>query len=417
MPKQETLENVSEIPQENLNVEPNNEPQISQPASTFEPPTSEQCDAIPNFNLEHHIPLSPIAFETLADDTPLSSNLSSPTSEQLMDEIVIPSDLMLPIQESILMQSVDVDHSLEPPSLYPKIDISNIKIICRKRKKPEPQLPYREPYPVLNQNSEPNVELLTSSINISLMSFLSMEEEAFAFPFDIDAEIRALKARFGDALELLGSYLKEKIKGRGVQILRQVMDFAEHSNAPRLTNYNHLEDRILSEQVFAAIQEDVRKAFEEAKRIAAEEAEAERIASEEEAKKLAEQEALKVAVEMASGIAAVEVQMLAEAQEMGPNQDQDTTMTEQVTPEQASDRGKTVVVDKTPPNSPVRTLRTLGSPSSAIPPAVQVALDEMKAEMNVEISELKADNKAKDEKMDKMLFFLEDLSDRLPPIS
>jgi hypothetical protein len=96
-----------------------------------------------------------------------------------------------------------------------------------------------------------------------------MEEEAFIYPSNIDAEIRALKARFGDALEVLGSYLKDKTKGRAMEVLSQVMDFAEHSNAPRLTNYNHEEDRILSEQVFAAIQEDVMQAFEEAKRIAA----------------------------------------------------------------------------------------------------------------------------------------------------
>jgi hypothetical protein len=62
-----------------------------------------------------------------------------------------------------------------------------------------------------------------------------MEEETFIFPSDIDAEIRALKARFGDALEVRGSYLKEKTKGRGMEILSQVMNFAEHAHAPRLT--------------------------------------------------------------------------------------------------------------------------------------------------------------------------------------
>jgi hypothetical protein len=42
-----------------------------------------------------------------------------------------------------------------------------------------------------------------------------MEEEAFIFPSDIDAEIKALKARFGDALEVLGSYLKQKTREEG----------------------------------------------------------------------------------------------------------------------------------------------------------------------------------------------------------
>jgi hypothetical protein len=103
MPEQVTLENISEIPQENLNAESTLEPQTSQPEATQIPPTSEQCDAIPTVNLEHHIPLSPIAFETLDNDTPLSSYPSSPNSKQLnpihgptykpltLDEIGIPS--------------------------------------------------------------------------------------------------------------------------------------------------------------------------------------------------------------------------------------------------------------------------------------------------------------------------------------
>jgi hydroxylamine reductase (hybrid-cluster protein) len=170
-------------------------------------------------------------------------------------------------------------------------------------------------------------------INISLKNFLRIEEETFIFPSDIYAEVRALKARFGDALEVLGNYLKNKTKGRGMEVLSQVMDYAEKSNPLRLTNYNHEEDRILSEQVFAAIQEDVRKAFEEAKRLAEEEAEAEaeakRIASEEEIKKLAEQEAMKVAMEMAVRIAEVEIEKITEEQTLVLHQGEDTIVTEQ----------------------------------------------------------------------------------------
>jgi hypothetical protein len=260
IPHPETLETVSEIPQENLNPETIIE---SQPA----------------------YPLYPIAVETI------STSQTITTSQPLtMDELVIPSDQMLPLLESLTRHFIFIDDQFEPPRWTPKIDIRNIKIKPLKRKKPEPKLPYREPYPTLNQNFEPNVELLSNAINISLKNFLRMEEEAFIFPSDVDAEIRALKPRFSDALEVLSSYLKEKIKGRGVEILSQVMDFAEHAHAPRLTNYNHEEDRLLSEQVFAAIQENVRQAFEEAKRIAAEEAEAKarRIASEEEVRKLAD---------------------------------------------------------------------------------------------------------------------------------
>jgi hypothetical protein len=70
-------------PQENLNTDVTPETQTSQPEATQIPPTSELYDATTNVNLEHHLPLSPIAFENLDNDTPLSSYHSSPTSEQL----------------------------------------------------------------------------------------------------------------------------------------------------------------------------------------------------------------------------------------------------------------------------------------------------------------------------------------------
>ncbi|KAK2396437.1 hypothetical protein QL285_058091 [Trifolium repens] len=223
MPEQETLENISEIPQGNLNVEPTHEPQTSQPKATHIPLTSEQCDAIPNVNLEHHISLFPTAIETLADDTPMSYNPSSPTSEQLIgpiytpltrDELVIPSDQMLALQETILMKSVDIDDSLEPPSLYPKIDIRNIQIRPLKRKRPEPKISFNRTQPFFNLISEPNLELLNIAINISLKRFKIMEEEAFIFPSDVDAAARDLEDKFVEALRLLGNYVKNKINGR-----------------------------------------------------------------------------------------------------------------------------------------------------------------------------------------------------------
>jgi hypothetical protein len=245
-----------------------------------------------------------------------------------------------------------------------------------------------------------------------------MEEEAFIFPSDIDAEIRALKSRFGDALEVLSRYLKEKIKGRGMEILSQVMDFAEHAHAPRLTNYNHEEDLLLSEHVLAAIQENVKQAFEEAKRIAAEEAEAKRLGSEAEIKRLADEEAFKVAMEMAVRFAEVELEKINQEKSMVPHQDRDIIMTEQAGTTQASDRGKNVVVDSTPPSSPVRTVRDFGSPSSAIPAAVQAALDDIKAEVKTELSdiraEMKADGQATNEEMDKIMDFLQDLASHFP---
>ena len=103
---------------------------------------------------------------------------------------------------------------------------------------------------------------------------------------------------------------------------------------------------------------------------------------------------------------------------MGPHQGEDTIMHDQNLDEQASDRGKHVVVDTTPPNSPVRLFRDSGSPSCAIPPAVQIALDEMKNELKNEIDELRADMNAAGEathkKIDEMMLFLQKLASQLP---
>jgi hypothetical protein len=318
------------------------EPQTSQPEDT-QIPTTKQCDAIPSDNLEHHILQSPIIVETLDNDPPLSSYPSSPTSDQLtqihgpiykpltLDEIVIPSEQMLPLLENIMRQSVDINNSLEPPPLYPKVDIRKIIIKPLKRKRLEPKIPFNRTQPFFNPIFEPNLQLLTIAIDISLKRFKRMEEEALIFDSDVDAEARNLENKFAEAHKLLGGFVKSKIKGRGMEVLRTVMEKAEHSSAPRLTNFNHEEDQKLREQVFATIQEDVRRAFEEAKRLAEEEAEAARIASEERARK---QAALNVTIDMLVRMAEVETQKLMDAQVMGPNPDRDIVMTEQVTPEQ-----------------------------------------------------------------------------------
>jgi hypothetical protein len=154
-------------------------------------------------------------------------------------------------------QSVDIDDSLEPPSLYHKVDISKINIKPLKRKKPEPTIPFNRTQPFFNPTSEPNLELLNIAINISLKRLKSMEEEAIVFPSDVDAKARELEEKFIETLRLLGGYVKNKIKGRGLDIVTRVVKYAEHSSAPRLTNFNHEEERVLQEQVFAAIQENV----------------------------------------------------------------------------------------------------------------------------------------------------------------
>ncbi|KAK2390868.1 hypothetical protein QL285_064378 [Trifolium repens] len=214
-----------------------------------------------------------------------------------------------------------------------------------------------------------------------------------------------------------------------MEIVNRVVEYAEHSSAPRLTNYNHEEERALQEEMLAVVRENIRKSFEEAKRLAEEEVELARRASEAKIKRLADQEAMKIAVERAARIAEVELQKLAETQEMGPQQDEDTIMVDQELDEPASGKGKDVIVDSTPSSSPIRTVRDSGSPSSAIPPAVQVALDELKTEMKNEISEIKEDMKteisdmradmnasgeATNKKIDEMMVFLQELASRLP---
>jgi hypothetical protein len=145
IPEQEPLENISEIPQENLTAEPNSEPENTQPQATNQPQIAEQ---------------SPIIVETLNNDTSLSSYPSSPTSEQLTQvygpvykpltygEIVIPSDQILPFIEDIMKQSIDIDDTFELPPLNAKVDISKIIIKPLKRKRPEPKIPFNS---TLNQ--------------------------------------------------------------------------------------------------------------------------------------------------------------------------------------------------------------------------------------------------------------------------
>jgi hypothetical protein len=114
---------------------------------------------------------------------------------------------MLPLLENIIMQSVDIDEPLEPPSFYPKINIHNIKFKPLKRKKPEPTIPFNRTRPFFNPASEPNLELLNIAIDISLKRLKSMEEEAFVFPSDVEVEARRLKEKFRESLKLLVGYV------------------------------------------------------------------------------------------------------------------------------------------------------------------------------------------------------------------
>ncbi|KAK2363203.1 hypothetical protein QL285_088210 [Trifolium repens] len=405
------------------------EPYIPQNTSELQNPPSEQCDDIPSDDQEHHIPTSPAHTETFDNNSlPSSPLIFGPNYKPLtIDELNLLVDFALPILEALLKADINVDDDIITTSKNPFDELRKIKIIPLKRKKPEPTIPFNRNQPFFNPNSEPNLELLDNVISIRLKKFKGMEEDVLIFPSDVDAKIRELENKFSQSLRLLGDYVKSRIQGRGMNALSQIMDVAERSHALRLTFFNH-EEECQRLELLADVNESIRTSLEAAKRLAEEEAayvsrvfdaEQARIAAEAETKRLAEQEALKVLVERAARIAEVETQKLLEAQEMGPQQGEDTIMRDQILDERASDRGKHIVIDTTPPTSPVRLSRDSGS--SSIPPAVQTALDEIKEEMKNEIDELRADmrsdmnasTEATNKKLDEMMDFLKNLASQI----
>ncbi|WJX19248.1 hypothetical protein P8452_08961 [Trifolium repens] len=228
-----------------------------------------------------------------------------------------------------------------------------------------------------------------------------MEEDALIFPSDIDAKGEALKAKFSDAVDTLGGYLKEKTKGRGMAVVNILMECAARVDPPRLTMISHEEMCFLAEQARIALEVEAKRiAEEEAKRLA-----------DEEARRLAEQEALRLAEEQALRLSELEAKRLADEQAKVLNQNQDIVMTGQDATTPASDRGKNVFVDTTHPASHIRTIREYGTPSSNIDPELKEVLAEMKAE----IASLKSDRETKDQTLAQILLARKDLSDRLPP--
>jgi hypothetical protein len=183
-------------------------------------------------------------------------------------------------------------------------------MIPLKRKKPEPTIPFNRNHPFFNPISEPNLELLDIAISISL--------KRLVFPLDVDAEIMELEYKFSESLRLLGGYVKNKIQGRGMNALNQIMAVEELSHAPRLTNFNHEEECAFQEELLVVIRENIEQAIIDAKKQEEEEADQARIATEAELKRLPDEEALKVLVDRAVRIAEVESQKLAENLEMGP---------------------------------------------------------------------------------------------------
>ncbi|KAK2456076.1 hypothetical protein QL285_003474 [Trifolium repens] len=247
-------------------------------------------------------------------------------------------------ERQIFKDSINLDDDIIPPNL------SKIKIIELKTKKPEPTIPFDPSLPFFNSDSEPNLELLNNAIGIRLKRFKQREEEALIFPSDIDADVRELEYLFGKSLRILSTHLKDKIKGRGANTVRELFEIIEKLNAPRLTSYNHVKEQA---------------------RIAAEEEEKRQ--AEIEHKRLAEQEALKLLVDRAVHIATFETNKINENQAT----EQDVAMLDQnliredTDINEDSDKGKKPIFVPTPSHSPMKI--DIASTSSAIPPAVQDA--------------------------------------------
>jgi hypothetical protein len=198
--------------------------------------------------------------------------------------------------------------------------------------------------------------------------------------------------------------------------VRSLFDIVERSRAPRLTFYNHVEEQNRV-NLMAAIEESLRTAsasaqmmiLQEAEYLQSVENEQAKIAAEVEQKRqaeiehkrLADQEAIKLLVSMGTHIATIETNKILADQVVAENlqileliqpEQEDIDMVDQSPVTENSDKGKTVVVDKTPPASPKI---EKGSPSSEIPPAVQKALDSIRTELaediKDEIDELRVD--------------------------
>jgi hypothetical protein len=208
--------------------------------------------------------------------------------------------------------------------------------------------------------------------------------------------------------------VKSKVKGRGMAAVRQLMDIAESSSAPRLTLYNHEKEleRLAALSACEAAERITRE--EGAYEIAAEQAwiaEQARLA-EVERKKLADQEALNLLVDMGVHIATIETNKIKANQAA----EVDFTMFDQNQNEDDADmgvgedssKGKKPIIVATPPCSPMNT--DVPSTSSPIPPNIQAALNDIRDEIDELRVDVRSDmNSAIDtvhKKMDDMMLTL-----------
>ncbi|KAK2423856.1 hypothetical protein QL285_034278 [Trifolium repens] len=332
---------------------------------------------------------------------PVSDPLNKPL---VLEEVLELYQHLTKAEHQIFKDSINLDDDIIPPNL------SKIKIIELKRKKPEPTIPFDPSLPFFNSDSEPNLELLNNAIGIRLKRFKQREEEALIFPSDMDADVRELEYLFGKSLRILSTHLKDKIKGRGANTVQDLFEIVEKLNAPRLTSFNH-EEECQRLAFLAAVNESITRSLDD---------EQARITAEMERQRLAEQEAFKLLVDRAVHIAVIETNKILENQGAA----EDIVMNDQNLSEPDSDKGKAPIVASSPPRSPPVLVQ--GSSSSAIPSVMQEALDvikhDLREELRNEMDEFRADiredmnrsGEATNKKIDAMMELLLKLTQQQP---
>ncbi|WJX95401.1 hypothetical protein P8452_76726 [Trifolium repens] len=349
----------------------------------------------------HSLPINVMTEQQHQSPQPVPDPLNRPL---VLEEVLELYQHLTKAEHQIFKDSINLDDDIIPPNL------SKIKIIELKRKKPEPTIPFDSSLPFFNSDSEPNLELLNNAIGIRLKRFKQREEEALIFPSDLDADVRKLEYLFGESLRILSTHLKGKIKGRGANTVRELFEIAERTCAPRLTFFNH-EEECQRLAFLAAVDESMRRSLDE---------EQARIAAEMERQRLAEQEALNLLVDRAVHIAVIETNKILENQ----GATEDTVMNDQNLSKPDSDKGKAPIVASSPPRSPPVLVQ--GSSSSAIPSVMQEALDvikhDIREELRNEMDEFRADiredmnrsGEATNKKIDAMMELLLKLTQQQP---
>ncbi|WJX50149.1 hypothetical protein P8452_36495 [Trifolium repens] len=353
---------------------------------------------------QHQSP-QPEVYSDKSSPSPSPQPVFDPLNKPLvLEEVLELYQHLTKAERQTFKDSINLDDDIIPPNL------SKIKIIELKRKKPEPTIPFDPSLPFFNSDSEPNLELLNNAIGIRLKRFKQREEEALIFPSDMDADVRELEYLFGKSLRILSTHLKDKIKGRGANTVQELFEIVEKLNAPRLTSFNH-EEECQRLAFLAAVNESITRSLDD---------EQARITAEMERQRHAEQEAFKLLVDRAVHIAVIETNKIIENQGAA----EDIVMNDQNLSEPDSDKGKAPIVTSSPPRSPPVLVQ--GSSSSAIPPVMQEALDvikhDLREELRNEMDEFRADiredmnrsGEATNKKIDAMMELLLKLTQQQP---